>query len=153
LKGFFQLWLNYFSETLDWLSDCIYDFYEWFLELVTDIWRLVSDTVTELSEWFLDWIWFIGEWLWEFVLSCGDGLIGLCIDMLFWLFDTLLPNIQMPQGFETGLTYFIQFGMLLNEILPIREALSLFALYVTIRVSVGIYYYVKTMPFRFIIGG
>jgi hypothetical protein len=71
--------------------------------------------------------------------------------MLEWLFGTLLPEISMPSGFDQGVNYFIQFGMLLNEVLPIREALSLFALYVTIYLIVGTFRFVKSfIPF---IGG
>jgi hypothetical protein len=152
-KNYIQEWLDYCYDILEWFGDCLYGFYEWFIELVTEIWELISETVTNIWDSSLDLLWYIGEWLWEFVLSCGDSLVNLCIDMLIWLFDTLLPEFDMPSGFEQGVTYFIQFGMLLNEVLPIREALSLFALYVTIRVVVGVFYFVKTMPFKFMTGG
>jgi hypothetical protein len=57
----------------------------------------------------------------------------------------------MPDGFDQGVTYFVQFGVLMNEILPLREALSLFALYVAIVIVVGIFYRIlKHLP---VIGG
>jgi hypothetical protein len=151
LKGFFQGCLYYFFETLDWLAECLADWYEYLSDLVTDFWDLFSETVTTFCEWCLEWVWYIGEWLWELLLSCGDELIALLVEMIGWLFDTLLPKIDMPEGFEQGVTYFIQYGMLMNELLPIREAFSLFALYVAIVIVVGIFYRIlKHLP---VIGG
>ena len=76
----------------------------------------------------------------------------MLVEMLEWFFDTLLPKMDMPEGFDQGVTSFIQFGMLLNEVLPIREAFSFFALYLTIRILYGIYCYVRSFPSR-LLGG
>ena len=151
LKNFFQAWLNYFGETLEWVGDCLYDFYEYLSDTVTYLWDLVTKTVETCWEALQDLFWYIGKWLWEFFLGIGDSLIGLLVEMLEWFFDTLLPKMDMPEGFDQGVTSFIQFGMLMNDILPLRESLSLFALYIAIVVVVGVVHFIlKHLPF---IGG
>jgi hypothetical protein len=152
LQGWLQGFLDYVYDILGWLGDCLYDTYEFFVDIVTNLWDLVCKTFEALWGALQDLLWYIGEWLFEFVLACGDSLVGLCIDMVLWLFDKVLPAIDMPQGFEQGVTNFIQFGMLLNEILPIRESLSLFALYITIRVGLGVFRFVKSMPYKLMLG-
>jgi phage-related protein len=152
LRQAFQTVLDFFANIWDWLVENVTRTYEFFADLVSSVWDTFVETLELVWESGLEILWYIGEWLFEFVLACGDSLVGLCIDMVLWLFDKVLPAIDMPQGFEQGVTYFIQFGMLLNEILPIRESLSLFALYITIRVGLGVFRFVKSMPYKLMLG-
>jgi hypothetical protein len=151
LRQSFQAILDFFANIWDWLVENVTRTYEFFADLVLSVWDIFVETVELISKWFLDLLWYIGEWHWELLLSVGDSLIGWVVEMISWLFETLLPEITLPQGFDQGLVYFIQYGMLLNELLPIREALSLFAIYVAILVVAGIFHFIlKHLP---IIGG
>jgi phage-related protein len=144
LKGAFQSILDFFADIWDWILETVTNTYEFFSELVTSVWETIIETIELGCEWFLDLLWYIGEWLWELLLSCCDSIVQLLFEIFKWFFDKL-PAINLPSGFEDGVTYLIQFGMILNEILPIREALSLFALYIAIFVALIIYRTVKTI--------
>jgi hypothetical protein len=152
LRQAFQAILDFFANIWDWFVENVTRTYEFFADLVSSVWDTFVETLELVWESGLEILWYIGEWLFEFVLSCGDSLVSTCIEMVLWLFDKVLPAIDMPQGFDQGVTYFIQFGVLLNEILPIRESLSLFALYITIRVGLGVFRFVKSMPYKLMLG-
>jgi hypothetical protein len=152
LRNFFSLVLEFFSNIWYWIFEVIERSYEFFEMLFESLWDAVVGAVELYCQWFQDLLSYIGSSLWEILLQLGDGLVGMCVDMLLWMFDMLFSDFQMPTGFEQGVTYLIKFGMLLNEILPIREAFSLFAIYVMIRIVVGVNRYIRRLPFRFITG-
>jgi hypothetical protein len=152
LRSAFQIVFNFFSDIWLWLKNTVAQIYEFFVWLVTSIWESVTSTIEQIWDLLQDFISYLGHLLWETFLSCGDFLVGFGLDMLMWFFDTLLPDINMPSGFDQGVTYFIQFGMLLNEILPIREALAFFALFITIYIIVGVYRMVRKAPTMFLWG-
>ncbi|MDR0870482.1 MAG: hypothetical protein LBN39_06780 [Planctomycetaceae bacterium] len=69
------------------------------------------------------------------------------VEMFEWLLDKL-PPIDLPAGFEEELSQLISFGMILDRIIPIHEALGLLALYILILVCLTLYRFVKSwIPF------
>jgi hypothetical protein len=76
-----------------------------------------------------------------------DKLFDLLYNLFLFVLDKF-PEISLPSGFEEGLPKLIEYGMILNKIIPIKEALAQLSLYVTILLVLTIYRFVKSwIPF------
>jgi hypothetical protein len=144
LKEAFQSILYIFGAIWEWFKSAIETCYEYITESLESLWELFSDTLLSLWETCLEWVWYCGEWLWEFLLSFFDWGISMGLEFFKWVIDQL-PEIELPDGFNQGLSYFIDYGMVFNEILPIKETFALFAIYVTILLVLIIFRTIKTL--------
>lgn len=141
-EWFFDVW-NKFTEFIsniwNWFKSTLEDWYIWFWETID--W-LVNWAV-DLWETFWEWIWYIGKWLLDWFFTLLDWMVGLGMDTILWVMDRF-PEIKLPGGFEDGIRYFVQYGMILDDFIPFTETLSLFALYMTIYSIVIVYRIVKS---------
>jgi phage-related protein len=144
LKGFFQGFLEFIYDTLLWFVGVIETVFEYLGDLLSGLWDLISETVLSLFDTVLEWIWYIGEWLWELMLSAFDWAVGLGLEFIQWILDKF-PQLQLPAGFDEGVNHFIRFGMLLNEVIPVRETFMLFAIYIAILLIMVIFRAIKTL--------
>lgn len=120
----------------DWLADTYEAFLEWFLSTIESLWETICEYVD-----------YIGETLFEFLLTMMDWAIGVVVTTFEWVIDQI-PKIELPKGFEDGMQYFIQYGMMLDSIAPFSETLAWFVTYVTILTVVAAYRIVKSyIPF------
>ena len=107
-------------------------------KLLTDILDGIKNLISLTWDWckdiwdiFLEYLWWIGEWFWDTFQDFLDWSVGLVLDFFTWGFDQL-PSIDLPSGWEDGLSYFIGFGKLLNQIFPVTELFVLISLWLGI---------------------
>jgi hypothetical protein len=105
--------------------------WEGFKEFVKVIWDWTRDTIQEIWDKYWEWVWWIGEWFWDTFQDFLDWSIGIPYDIFVWLLGKF-PTINLPGGWENGMTVFIRFGRLLDQIFPVSELFVLVSLYVTI---------------------
>jgi hypothetical protein len=142
----FNSWADWFYSIVEWCGECLLDFYEWLEDLYEHFWDLAASTIVSYCEWLLESWWNWNKWVWEISWRLVDDVVSIGLEMLTWLLDKM-PSVDIPEGFNQGVTYFVQFGMLLNEILPIRESLMLLELYIMIIICFTIYRYIKRYLF------
>jgi phage-related protein len=139
--------LNFIVKAYRWFRDfCtdVYNFFESFINWLTGqddgfglwLWELVQETLLWLSSFFGQ-LWervqkFVlesGEWLFEWIVIILDSIAIWSVNLIKLIFETFGLKLQIPQAAYDGLLVFMQYGMLLNKFLPVKEVFALLALY------------------------
>lgn len=162
IKGLFQDLTNYFKFIHDsiiqfWVG--IWDWLKLFCELYFVFlkenyersYEVITSAIRTTAEWLVEQVKFLGKWLWETAIYLIDCTITAFVGFIDWVLS-LFPDLLPSTDFNQGVTYFIQYAMILNKILPIKEGLImlgiLFAvLAITIIVRLVLYIY-RLIPFK-----
>jgi len=150
-KRYFDDFVQFFVGIWDWLK-LTYDLYFVFLkENYERTYEVITGSIRTTAEWLVEQVKFLGKWLWETAIYLIDGSITAFVGFIDWVFN-LFPNVSASADVNQGTTYFIQYAMILNKILPIKEGLimlgivfGILAIVVVVRLLLYIY---RLIPFK-----
>lgn len=130
------------SKIWEWLKDSVEGWYVWAGDMVTEFWDLLGKAIEKFQDWILEWVWYFIEYNIELGYSYMDWCVGTGKTIFEKVLD-FLPAIELPEGFEQGLQYFMAYGLILDKFLPLTELFYLINLYLTIFLALIIHNHVK----------
>lgn len=131
-----------FLDIWDWFKSIYERFTEWIGDWFRWLWDMFEWSFEGFCSWLLDWFWWYLKYSFDLAVSYADWLVETSHEILFWILD-MLPPIELPEGFEKGLEYFVSYGMILNKVLPIKEMLMFLELWCTIFITMIVHNFVK----------
>jgi phage-related protein len=158
--------IAFVADTLRFLRDIfeksykfIVDFFQWVFgendEFGGELWKMFQDFLTWIGDFFVG-LWERAQsftfdnalWLYEWGIGILDRMVGYFVGLIQTIFDVTGIKIDLPAGAVDAVAQFINWGMLFNQILPIKELFQLLGIYLLCVVMLSLVRFIRSMiPF------